>query len=259
MILATIQRLGSSWAILAGIILFALANSQIDAFAGTQVEALLARGDGELRAGHYAIARRCYLSALAYERDNVKILLKAAQAEEKIGDLDSAIKRARLVTQIDPKNVDGHAALGRYLEANRDPKAAELQYERAIELSKDQSEATSLEGKAIRLLIDLDDLDRADRLSLSCLKGNKKNAESHYFRGLVLSKSERQPRMQEALKEFQQTLALAPECNAVHYQSALLYLKLGQKDEATQELKTFIKNNPPKNELEEAKGRLEQI
>jgi tetratricopeptide (TPR) repeat protein len=260
MILANIRRLGSNRAILTGIIsACVLAANQMKAGAASEVEALLAHGDSELRGGHYSIARQYFLSALAYDRDNAEVLLKVAQAEAKLGDLDSAIKRARLVTQIEPKYVDGHRQLGRYLEANRDPKAAELQYERAMELTKDQSEATSLEGKAIGLLIDLDDLDRADRLSLSSLKGNKKNAECHFFRGLVLSKSEREGRMQDALKEFKQTLALAPQCNIAHYQSALLYLKLGQKDEAKQELETFIKNHPPKDQLEEAKDKLENL
>lgn len=225
------------------------------AYAGTAVEQLLQHGDDQMRAGHYSNARQYYLSALAYDRDSVKVQLKVAQAEAKIGDLDAAIKRARLVTQIEPKNVDGHKELGRYLEANRDPKAAELQYERAIELSDDPSDVISLEAKAVRLLIDNDDLERADRLSLWCLKGNKKIAECHFLRGLVLAQSEKDARMQEGLKEFKQTLTLDPSRNSAHYQTALIYQKLGAKDAARQEFEFFIKGKPPKTELEDAKDR----
>src|SRR5262249_7630348 len=160
----------------------------------------------ELSVGHYGAARQIYLSALAHNNSDVSVLLKISKAEEKIGDLDSAIKRARLATQIEPRNIDGHLELGRYLEANREAKAAELQFERAVELFKDPKDATSIEGRAIQLLIDLDDLERADRLSLSWLKENKKSAECHFNRGIVLSQSEKSSRQEEAIKEFTQTL-----------------------------------------------------
>ena len=220
---------------------------------------LLARGDEELNAGHYAAARQLYLSALAHNSNDVSVLLKIAKAEDKIGDLDSAIKRARLATQIEPKNIDGHLELARYLEANRDPKAAELQYERAVELFKDQKEATSVEDKAIRMLIDLDDLERADRLSFTWLKENKKSAECHFNRGIVLSESEKPERQLEAIKEFTQVLNLDADFNRAHYRLALLYLKTGEKDLAKKELEIFIKSNPPQDQLADAKDKLAHL
>src|SRR5262249_5948566 len=154
--LSAIRRFSFGSKVLSGIAAAcAICGNGVDVRAAGGVDRLVARGDEELSVGHYGAARQIYLSALAHNNSDVAVLLKISKAEEKIGDLDSAIKRARLATQIEPRNIDGHLELGRYLEANREAKAAELQFERAVELFKDPKDATSIEGRAIQLLIDL--------------------------------------------------------------------------------------------------------
>ena len=226
---------------------------------GEAINLLVTKGDTEMAAGHFANARNCYTSALARDPNNVTIILKASKAEEKIGDLDGAIRRARFATKLEPKNADAHAVLGQFLQANRDERAAELQYECAAELSKGDELASQYERKAIELMIACDDLERADKLSLSWLKANGKDADRHFNRGLVLAQSERAERQQEAIKELTKTLLLAPAYNRAHYQLALLYLKLDEKEKAKTELKTFINNNPDEPELKEAKEKLVQL
>jgi tetratricopeptide (TPR) repeat protein len=258
--LLIIKRLVPRFSLIESLLVVSILVAQPNSFsAQNAIDRLVLRGDDEFKAGHFQAARSCYLSAMAHNANDVAILLKVAKAEAKIGDLDSAIKRARLATQIEPKSVDSHTELARYLEVNRDPKSAELQYERAIDLIDDPKEAKPFESKAIQMLIDLDDLEKADRLSQIWLKANKKDADCHFNRGLVLSQSEKPSRLNEAAKEFKQALALDVDHNSAHYRLGLVYLKLDDKDAAKEELQNFIKGNPTPQELKEAKERIEQL
>lgn len=205
------------------------------------------------------MAVKIYLSALAHDPNNVRLLLMVAKSQEQLGDLDQAIMRARLATQIEPGNVQAHLQLGQSLQANRDPKAAELQYERVLDLTINDNVAAAARKKVVDLLVELDDLERADRLSRLWVKKHDKDADCHFNRGLVLSQSEKTANLQEALKEFKKCLLLAPDYNMAHYQQALLYLKQNETELARTELKVFINSNPPPQELEQAKAKLAQL
>jgi tetratricopeptide (TPR) repeat protein len=213
-------------------------------------------GDAALSQGHYGIARRLYANCLVEDPNNVQVLIKLAHAEEQIGDLDQAIARGRLACQLAPKRVDAHMALASFLEANRDDKAAELQYERALELRPQAETACLAQGRIVALLIKLDSVDQADRLSKDWLHKDNKSPDCHFNRGLVLSQSAKPENWQEAASEFKKTLLLSPDLNRAHYQLALLDLKRGDKRSAKEELETFIKSDPKGNELVKAKELL---
>ncbi len=220
---------------------------------------LIASGDHELAIKHCAKARQFYLTALDRDNNNVQILLKIAEAEKELGDLDQALKRARTATQIDPQNIEAHFQLGNYLKANRDLKAAALQYERVLDLSDSKNDTLGIRESLLQLLIDLDDLERADNFSKRWLKGNDKNAACHFYRGLVLSLSSKSNNLQAANKELSKCLALNPAYNKAHYQLALLLLKLDDKERAKTELQTFIQNGASKAEIEQAQAQMKEL
>jgi len=223
------------------------------------IDRLIGRGDEELTAGHYSSARRFYLSALAYDANNARMLLKVAEAEEKMGNLDQAIRRTRLVTQLEPNSIQAHLQLAQFFEADRDKKAAELQYERIVDLAKSDDQVSAACDKVTSLLIDLGDLERADQLSRAWLRKYGKSADSHFNRAFVLSHSSKAKNLETAAKEYHKCLTLAPDYNRAHYQLGLFYLDLGDTAQAKEELKRFINNRPSQAELEQAQGQLSQL
>jgi tetratricopeptide (TPR) repeat protein len=224
-----------------------------------KAKALCDLGDAELVKGHLDKARGYYLEAKLRDLSNSLIMLKLAAVAEQEGNLDEAIRRAKQATEFDPNNPSVHIALAQYLEKNRDLKGTELQYERAIDATKSRQEKLPLYGKAIKCLVKLDDIEKADRLSKICLRQFPKKAESQFSRGLVLMNSSKPVDKEEALTHFAKALEIDPGLNATHYQLSILQGGLGHKELALQEIHTFIAGHPAVKELELAQEQLEKL
>jgi tetratricopeptide (TPR) repeat protein len=218
----------------------------------TLAEAAIAKGDLDK-------AKSCYVEANLYNSSDARVMLGFAKIAELKGNLDEAIRRARLAANYDATNPSVHAVLGSYLESNQDFRAAELQYERAVELTKSKEDQVPFCSKAVKSLVELEDFERADKLSKSWLKMHSSFAQSHYDRGLVLMHSTNPQFRVEALKQFDKALEMDPKMNMVHYQLGVLQGELGEKDVALKELNAFIASHPGPEELKLANEQIEKL
>lgn len=236
-----------------------IAFAQFQARDEKKADALRALGDAEFDRGHLDKAKSYYLDAYYCNTTDARNMLGLAKISEKKGDLDDAIRRARLAAQNEPANPKVHFAVGTYLEENQDFRGAELQYERAVELTKSKDESVLFCTKAIQSLVQIEDFEKADKLSKSWLKEHAKYAQSHYDRGLVLMNSDKPPNQEEALKQFAKALELDPKMNIVHYQLGVLNGKIGQKEMALKELNAFVDSHPTAKELKLAQTQIEKL
>jgi tetratricopeptide (TPR) repeat protein len=236
---------------------FALA--QFRAHGEKKAEALRALGDAEFDRGHLDEATGYYLDANLYNSTDARTMLGMAKIAERKGDLDEAIRRARMAAQYDATNPNVHVVLASFLENNQDFRGAELQYERAVELTKSKEESVLFCSQAVKSLVEIEDFERADKLSKTWLKQHSKYAQSHYDRGLVLMHSGKPANQEEALKQFAKALELDPKLNIVHYQLGVLQTKMNKKDAALKELNTYVEGRPGPKELRLAKEQIERL
>lgn len=214
-------------------------------------DALLA--NCEFRESRATLARLSVLSPA-----NVEVLLKLAHANDKLGDLDNAIKQARKATQVAPGDPRTHITLGRYLDANRDANAARLQFERAMDLKPEKSLRKVAMGGILRILIATDKLPDADELSKKWLKQYSDDAACHYNRAWIASQIEGD-HMQECIDGYRKALELDPSLKSVHYNLGLVLVKAGKKQEALEELKSFVTASPNDSDSESARELIKKL
>ncbi len=184
-------------------------------------------------------------------------MLREAAAAAKCGDLDDALVWARKAEQYAPKYAEAHIELGHLQEANRNWKAAYLQYERALDL--DHNKRVTLETPMLRSLLEAKEYEKAEKLSLEMIKQFKKEPDCYYNRAWVLSRLPSQDGLLEAINDYRQVLALDPKREDARFNLALLLAKNEQKDAACLELKKFIANAPNDPDCEQAKKMLAKL
>ncbi|HEY9867953.1 MAG TPA: tetratricopeptide repeat protein [Candidatus Obscuribacterales bacterium] len=204
----------------------------------------LLAGDAYVAAGDVKSARQRYQKALVFGPNNPRTLLRLAHTAERLGDLDDAISRAKAAVQASPEHAQARLELGRYLEMNRNLRAAQLQYERALELNPATSVRQSVYGPLLRVLINTNKLEEADRLSKRWLAENPESAECRYNRAWVASQLPGPENKAEAVEEYRKAVALNPELVQAHYNLALILISQGKEQEAARELKAFIEKSP---------------
>jgi tetratricopeptide (TPR) repeat protein len=225
----------------------------------TLYERMTKLGDEQMAKKEYTLARATFRE-LCWRRPMDPIpMLKEAAAAAKCGDLDEALVWAKKATQYAPNYDDAHIQLGHLLEANRDWKAAYLQYARALDLVSDPESRISLETPMLRTLLKTKDYDKAEQLSLSMIKQNKKTPDCYYNRAWYLSQSPKPEALAEAIDNYKQVLTLTPDRNDARFNLALLLVKNNAKEEAAVELKKFIDAAPDDPDCPRAKDILEKL
>jgi len=174
---------------------------------------------------------------------NADIVLKLAHTNEKLGDLDEAIKQAKKATQLAPDDARTHITLGRYLDSNRDTNAARLQFERAMDVKPDKSLRKTAMGALLRILIASEKMPIADEFTKKWVKQYPDDAACHYNRAWLASQLEGD-HVQECIDGYRKTLELDPTLSSVHYNLALVLLKAGKNTDGLRELKSFVKELP---------------
>lgn len=219
----------------------------------------LLAGDAYVAAGDVISARQRYQKALVFGPNNPCTLLRLAHTSERLGDLDDAIGRAKAAVQASPEHVQARLELGRYLEMNRNLRAAQLQYERALELNPAASVRQAVYGPLLRVLINAGKLEQADRLSKRWLTENQESAECRYNRAWVASQLPGPENKAEAVEEYRKAVALNPELVQAHYNMALILINQGKEQEAVRELKAFIEKSPKDPDTRTARELLARI
>lgn len=213
----------------------------------------------------YKNARLALRKLMMINSNDADAILQLAYVCDMEGNLEEAIGRARQAVQLCPENPTVHEILGRYLEKNRDDRAAALQYEAALDLlnqwvPKDrQKKALAVEGALLRTLMHCNEFKLAERWSGNIAREFPKSANAHYNRGWLLSQGTEDYHIKEALQEYDLALKLDPSLKQTHYNLALLSMKSGDKQRAESELKLFLELAPDDPDHESAKSLLAKL
>jgi tetratricopeptide (TPR) repeat protein len=207
--------------------------------------------DREMEAGHFQAACQLYRLALATHRSDVSILIKAARAYEAAGDLDEAIHRAREATVFEPTNAGARVALGHFLDANREDKAAILQFEMALQIKDAEPETRKAAyGPLLRLLRHQNQCEKLEKTARRGVHDFPQDADCHYNLGWALSQlpktdAKASAKLQaEAISEYRRSISLGGKRAGAHLNLALLLADSGDKNAASQELSTYLKLAP---------------
>jgi len=222
-------------------------------------KALMLAGDALLAQGDLKGAWQRYRKAQLFAPNDTQLLLKLAHVAERQGNLDEALARARAATKACPQDVAGHVALGRYLEMNREPRIASIQFERALELSNTPDERLLVYGPFLRVLRTMNQLEEADKLSRRWLSENPQSADCHYNRAWIVSQLPGPERKSEAVQEYRKALALNPGLVQIHYNLGLILANQGKDGEAAEELHSFVDKAPQDPDVRQARELLSRI
>lgn len=221
-------------------------------------------GDIQFEKGDFSSALKTFRRLTLLQPNDIDILLKLADVAKQAGDLDEAIKRARAATTIAPESAKAHLILAKYLDYNKDFKAAFIQYERVLELTDGKDRSLNdirfaAFGPSLRLLISMGELAQADRKSRQWLAQNPSNADCHFNRAWLLSQQQGEKALNESVKEYRQAMSLDNSLANAHYNLALVLVKLNRIDEAVAELKIFLSACPNDRDASSARELLNRL
>ncbi|HEY9677626.1 MAG TPA: hypothetical protein V6C76_06435 [Drouetiella sp.] len=214
-------------------------------------ESPTAEAEAEFEKGHYQKACELYRLALATHRTDVSVLLGAAKAYEAAGDLDEAIHRAREAATFERDNASAHFALGHYLDANRDTRAAFMQFAEVIDNKKaDPALRKAAYGPLLRLGKVLTDWDKTLKYAKQGAREFKDDADSHYNYAWMLAQVPNRKENEfiklrsESVIEYRKSIELGEKRPQVHLGLASALADCGDFPSAKIELVRFLKLSP---------------
>lgn len=215
----------------------------------TNPGALTTAGDLAMQNENYKQASVYLKQAASLNKANPDSLIKLAQCQAKMGDLDAAIKTASLATRDYPQSPESHMALGKLHIDNKEFLGARLQFERALEVSNGFAEKKQVFLPLMKVL----DIMNEDKDLLKYLqqwvKQYPQEPVCHYNRAFVLAEKKQ---VDEAIEEYTKAINLAPKYSKARYNLALLYVQKKKPIEAKAQLMRFIEDTsgPEKEQAE---------
>lgn len=204
----------------------------------------LEAGNEQLKNKEFADAKKTFRQ-LSWQRPMDPVpMLKMAEADNGLGDLDDALQCATKAVQFAPNYIDGHVQLAHLLEQNRNWKEAALQFERAVDLEADKEKQIILQAPALQDLMKAEEEKEAEGLSKKWLQQNKKSADCYYNRAWILAQSPDAKKIPAAISLYMKLLHLDQNRYAARYNLALLLIKNKRQKEAVPQLEAFIKQAP---------------
>ena len=197
------------------------------------------------------------LSVLA--PSNSDLLIKLAHAEEKNGDLDSAMKHARKASLIGGSDPKTHVALAQYLMDNRDPNAASLQLQRAMQLNPDKNLRKRAMGNLLNILVSQQKLDQAFEFASKWCKEYAKDYFCHFNRAWIASQMEGTEYRDIAIEEYKEAIKQNKNLSSARYNLALLLINKKSYPEALKQLKAFVQANPDDKDSKHARELISKI
>ncbi|MBU6452095.1 MAG: tetratricopeptide repeat protein [Cyanobacteria bacterium REEB67] len=175
-------------------------------------------------------------------------LLKVADAYNRLGDMDTAIKKATLATNNFPDDPAAHIALGKLYLANKEFLGAKLQFERTMELNPPFPLRLTCFAPYLKTLDAMNNYKAMQEISSAWLKANPKQAICHFNRGWVLEtciKAGKDPKegeklTEEAISEYEKAIDLEPSMGSANYNLAIMLYKNKRKEEAIKRLEAFL-------------------
>jgi tetratricopeptide (TPR) repeat protein len=226
--------------------------------AQTEWQALLLLADAQLANKQFKESKITLARLGVLNPGNAEIVIKLAHANDKLGDLDEAIKLAKKSTQLAPDDPRTHITLARYLDADRDANAARLQYERALDCKPDKNLRKTAMAAILRMLIATDKMPQADEFSKKWLKQYPDDATCYYNRAWIASQLAGE-HAQECIEDYRKALELEPTLSSIRYNLALVLLKAGKNTDALHELKEFVKALPEDSDSQSARDLIKKL
>lgn len=207
----------------------------------------------------YKGALRTYKIIFLARPYDADVLLGMAYCSDQLGDVDQAIQYAKQATDAAPTSSETHIARGHYLEKNREYNAAYLQYSRALDLKPAAELLPQIYVPTLRILLATNKYDVAERLARKWAREHSKDAACQYNLGLVLSQSEDEKTLPDAVAAYETALKLDPSLVATHYNLALLYYKMGDRSHCKEALQQFMTLAPKDPDIAQAKVLLSKL
>ncbi len=243
---------------------------------------IAADADKELAAGHFQAACELYRLALTTHRSDATILINASRAYEGAGNLDEAIRRAREAAVFEPANADAHLALAHCLDADRQEKAAILQFEVVVDIKNaDASTRKAAYGPLLRLLKHETNWEILIKTARRGAHDFPQDPDCHFNLGWALSQvpgvcNSQSPNVpnslprnmtakdviklqHEAVSAYQKSVELGEKRAAVHLNLAMLLADQGDTTAASAELATYLKLAPSEASRSEVKALNDKI
>ncbi|MFN8642921.1 MAG: tetratricopeptide repeat protein [Candidatus Binatia bacterium] len=163
--------------------------------------------------------------------------LRAGMANQNTGDRAGAERAYRRGLEVAPDNVELHNALGWALFQDGSTEAAVAEYRRALALDPKHAKAHNNLALA---LVELGELEEAETHFQASLAIEPK-AEIYSDLGFVKA---RLGRAAEALKDYQQALALDASCPSAHLNMAVYFAQAGAYDQAEAHYRQALAGRP---------------
>lgn len=175
-------------------------------------------------------------------------LLKIADAYNRLGDLDTAIKKATLATNNFPDDPSGHIVLGKFYLANKEFLGAKLQFERTMELNPPFSVKKACFVPYLKTLDAMNNYKAMEEVTSAWVKANPKQSINHFNRAWALetcAKAAKDPKeaekiTEDAVNEYEKAIDLDPSMASANYNLALILEKLKRRDEAIKRLRAYL-------------------
>ncbi len=138
--------------------------------------------------------------------------------------------------ELDPQNSSAHAGYGIYLDEQGKENKARVKYEKALEIDP---ALTEIKAPLAIIYIQNGEIEKADRYITEAFDSGNRNAEVHFYRGLI--QYEKQKQDSAAKESLEQSLALDNENAEAHYYLGAMLIRLAdkaEKDGDTQVVKT---------------------
>jgi tetratricopeptide (TPR) repeat protein len=227
------------------------AQQALDLRGGNYGEALVDLGDIALARNQPDAARDSYSAALRMNPSLLNGYLGLGRAIASKGDWAVAVGHFRNAVAAKPDSPEAHLWLGEALIRSRDPAAALEQYQLALQLRTPYPEA--LFGAA-QAQIALGQLDAAETNLMAALKERPTYAEALLLQGKLYEQTNRD---RKALSAYEAAIDANRRIAEPHYRRALLLIQDNRLDTARGELDTALQIQAIFPEANYWRGRIE--
>jgi Flp pilus assembly protein TadD len=176
-------------------------------------------GSGAFAAGDYASARNFYQSAVDKNPNDAEAHSNLAQALERLGQIDDAVKHLERAVSLVPDKWAYRANLAHALSSAEKWDRAVTEYREAVRLSP---------------------ADHATQYNLALALYKKGDAAA-------------------AVPEFEKAIALAPNQASFHFSLGMTYEKLGRVAEAVREYRKFLEMDPQSPDAPKLRSHVEAL